>query len=216
MCCFRAVFDPSVFPVGRLDVSRTRGPPDLIVITSCFENGNVREPPTYGIIWNTVARACVSSTHRGPRPGKGRHSRTKRSPSPTADGGDRPGGGPEALRPITVACATPCSQSSSSVTPGYEQYQKSLLEVPWRHAEYGEASSDDLSSEWDSDVPEPPPNQKVNDGTLVDGCYVVKLHLWGHSKMIRGPGEKSQIYCKTTVATCYNEFCNYVRLPKLT
>ncbi len=43
--------------------------------------------------------------------------------------------------------------------PGYEQYQKSLLEVPLHHAEYGEASSDDLSSEWDSDVPEPPRNK---------------------------------------------------------
>lgn len=145
------------------------------------------------------ACVCVSSTLRGPRPGKGRHSRTKRSPSPTADGRDRPGGGPEALRPITVECATPCGQSSSSlssVTPGYEQYQKSLLEVPWPHAEYGEASSDDLSSEWDSDVPEPPPNQKVNDGILVDGCYAVKLHLWGRFKMIRGRGENHRFIVK--------------------
>lgn len=37
---------------------------------------------------------------------------------------------------------------------GYEQYQRSLLEVPWPAGEYGEASSDDLSSEWDSDAPE--------------------------------------------------------------
>ena len=41
------------------------------------------------------------------------------------------------------------------LSPGYEQYQKSLLEVPWP-ADYGEASSDDLSSEWDSDVPDVP------------------------------------------------------------
>lgn len=44
-------------------------------------------------------------------------------------------------------------QQSASLCPGYEQYQMSLLEVPmpW---DYGDASSDDLSSEWDSDVPD--------------------------------------------------------------
>lgn len=43
-----------------------------------------------------------------------------------------------------------------SVTPtGYEMYQKSLLEVPVIH-DYCEASSDDLSSEWDSDAQEAP------------------------------------------------------------
>lgn len=39
---------------------------------------------------------------------------------------------------------------------GYEQYQKSLLSVPLI-PEYGDASSDDLSSEWDSDVPDVAP-----------------------------------------------------------
>lgn len=38
---------------------------------------------------------------------------------------------------------------------GYELYQKSLLGVPWP-SDYGDASSDDLSSEWDSDAAEPP------------------------------------------------------------
>lgn len=48
-----------------------------------------------------------------------------------------------------------------TLATGYDQYQKSLLEVPWSE-DYAEASSDDLSSEWDSDVPEPPPpTQKV-------------------------------------------------------
>lgn len=42
---------------------------------------------------------------------------------------------------------------SMSLCPGYDQYQKSLLEVPMPK-DYGDASSDDLSSEWDSDVPE--------------------------------------------------------------
>lgn len=39
---------------------------------------------------------------------------------------------------------------------GYEQYSNSLLSVPFI-PEYGDASSDDLSSEWDSDVPDVPP-----------------------------------------------------------
>jgi hypothetical protein len=45
------------------------------------------------------------------------------------------------------------SPAANNLSPGYEQYQKSLLEVPWC-SDYGDASSDDLSSEWDSDVPE--------------------------------------------------------------
>ncbi|XP_049534860.1 inositol-trisphosphate 3-kinase A-like isoform X1 [Anopheles darlingi] len=43
--------------------------------------------------------------------------------------------------------------ATSSLCPGYEQYQMSLLEVPMPR-DYGDASSDDLSSEWDSDVPD--------------------------------------------------------------
>lgn len=43
--------------------------------------------------------------------------------------------------------------SRRSSTSGYDQYQKSLLEVPYC-TDYGDPSSDDLSSEWDSDVPE--------------------------------------------------------------
>uniref|UniRef100_A0A1Q3FUZ5 Kinase n=1 Tax=Culex tarsalis TaxID=7177 RepID=A0A1Q3FUZ5_CULTA len=48
---------------------------------------------------------------------------------------------------------SPRNQQSASLCPGYDQYQMSLLEVPmpW---DYGDASSDDLSSEWDSDVPD--------------------------------------------------------------
>lgn len=45
--------------------------------------------------------------------------------------------------------------------PGYVQYQMALLEVPLPR-DYGDASSDDLSSEWDSDVPEPHRSPKVN------------------------------------------------------
>lgn len=53
-------------------------------------------------------------------------------------------------------------RGSNSTPTGYEIYQKSLLEVPMI-LDYGDASSDDLSSEWDSDVPEAthPLNNKV-------------------------------------------------------
>lgn len=43
------------------------------------------------------------------------------------------------------------SPLGKSLCPGYIQYSKSLLEVPMPR-DYGYASSDDLSSEWDSDV----------------------------------------------------------------
>ena len=42
---------------------------------------------------------------------------------------------------------------SVGLSPGYAQYQMDLLEVPMPR-DYGDASSDDLSSEWDSDVQE--------------------------------------------------------------
>lgn len=54
----------------------------------------------------------------------------------------------------------PPGYGPQNVSPGYDQYQKSLLEVPWSE-DYTEASSDDLSSEWDSDVAEPPLPAKV-------------------------------------------------------
>lgn len=44
-------------------------------------------------------------------------------------------------------------RNSNASPSGYEQYSKSLLEVPMI-VDYGDASSDDLSSEWDSDVNE--------------------------------------------------------------
>ncbi|XP_030246422.1 uncharacterized protein LOC115565410, partial [Drosophila navojoa] len=57
--------------------------------------------------------------------------------------------------PMTMMTVTPPRRSHSplgqSLCPGYIQYSKSLLEVPMPR-DYGYASSDDLSSEWDSDV----------------------------------------------------------------
>lgn len=50
----------------------------------------------------------------------------------------------------------PPGYGPQTLCPGYDQMKISLLDVPW-DGDYTEASSDDLSSEWDSDVPEPPP-----------------------------------------------------------
>lgn len=62
----------------------------------------------------------------------------------------------------TAACEySDSARTSLCLTPGYEQYQMSLLEVPWS-ADYGEASSDDLSSEWDSDIAEPAPDEQAS------------------------------------------------------
>lgn len=49
---------------------------------------------------------------------------------------------------------------SVGLSPGYAQYQMDLLEVPMPR-DYGDASSDDLSSEWDSDVQETQRSPKV-------------------------------------------------------
>lgn len=49
----------------------------------------------------------------------------------------------------------------TSLSSGYMQYQMSLLAVPMPR-DYGDASSDDLSSEWDSDVPAERQSPKVN------------------------------------------------------
>lgn len=50
--------------------------------------------------------------------------------------------------------------ASSGLSTGYAQYQMDLLEVPMPR-DYGDASSDDLSSEWDSDVQETHRSPKV-------------------------------------------------------
>lgn len=50
----------------------------------------------------------------------------------------------------------PPGYGPETLSPGYEQMRSSLSNVPWTE-DFTEASSDDLSSEWDSDVAEPPP-----------------------------------------------------------
>lgn len=50
---------------------------------------------------------------------------------------------------------------NGKISGGYEQYNLSLLHVPMPK-DYGEPSSDDLSSEWDSDVPNDKTNGSAN------------------------------------------------------
>ncbi|XP_059224106.1 uncharacterized protein LOC106087095 isoform X2 [Stomoxys calcitrans] len=49
---------------------------------------------------------------------------------------------------------SPSPHGANNLCPGYAQYSRSFLEVPLPR-DYGYASSDDLSSEWDSDVQTP-------------------------------------------------------------
>uniref|UniRef100_A0A182NMU1 Kinase n=1 Tax=Anopheles dirus TaxID=7168 RepID=A0A182NMU1_9DIPT len=69
------------------------------------------------------------------------------------DGRSEHVGGGGSLRHRMGANRSPSPRQSATLCPGYEQYQMSLLEVPMPR-DYGDASSDDLSSEWDSDVPD--------------------------------------------------------------
>ena len=118
------------------------------------ENGNLLSCPCH-LRPNDVARGADVTMS----------SRSQRSASTS----------PRQRRASACGCSPP--HQSQLLSSGYEQYQKSLLEGPWP-ADYGEASSDDLSSEWDSDVPDgpPPPPSKV----------VAIFTLLGHSACITG------------------------------
>ncbi|XP_052128140.1 uncharacterized protein LOC127750473 [Frankliniella occidentalis] len=88
--------------------------------------------------------------------------------------------------PTSSAPASPQRSRSPSpspwlLSPGYEQYRQSLS-VP-AALEYGEASSDDLSSEWDSDVQEVSPlTPKVNG--LGAGTARVLYHVTSNVKVV--------------------------------
>lgn len=80
-----------------------------------------------------------------------------RTPSPNLSGSPEYDSSPRTRR-RSLRSPSPSHRfrrKSDLLAPGYEQYQKSLLEVPVS-ADYGDASSDDLSSEWESDVPDVP------------------------------------------------------------
>lgn len=108
---------------------------------------------------------CIRKVNMEDRLSPSRSSIGNRSPSPCSRSpSPNPRSSPHHRRrshsPFRRS-ASPGSRRGSSATPtGYEMYQKSLLEVPVI-LDYGDASSDDLSSEWDSDAPEAPPQQKV-------------------------------------------------------
>ncbi len=87
----------------------------------------------------TISSRRHLDPHRSPSGGLRKHVLNRRSPSPINSS--------DARRII-------------GYSHGYEQYQKSFLEVPL-HRDYGYASSDDLSSEWDSDVPDLDTSKKV-------------------------------------------------------
>lgn len=61
--------------------------------------------------------------------------------------------------------------SAATMSPGYVQYQRSLLEVPMPR-DYGDASSDDLSSEWDSDVPA----EKISPKVIIS-CFFLNCNF---------------------------------------
>lgn len=65
------------------------------------------------------------------------------------------------------------SSPSNGLCPGYVQYSKSLLEVPMPR-DYGYASSDDLSSEWDSDVPTSSSEQTKEQQTKPSGWRKIR------------------------------------------
>lgn len=77
--------------------------------------------------------------HRSPSGGLRKHVLNRRSPSPLSAND---------------------MKRIMGFSHGYEQYQRSFLEVPLPR-DYGYASSDDLSSEWDSDVPDLDTSSKV-------------------------------------------------------
>ncbi|XP_037293261.1 inositol-trisphosphate 3-kinase A isoform X2 [Manduca sexta] len=82
-----------------------------------------------------------------------RNSRTDlKDDSPTKEFGPKPC----VCEDCRASSPLPPGYGPQSLSPGYDQMKISLLDVPWTE-DYTEASSDDLSSEWDSDVPEPPP-----------------------------------------------------------
>lgn len=59
---------------------------------------------------------------------------------------------------------------NGKISGGYEQYNLSLLHVPMPK-DYGEPSSDDLSSEWDSDVPSDKTNGTANKESKVRNIF---------------------------------------------
>jgi hypothetical protein len=61
------------------------------------------------------------------------------------------------------------------ISDGYDQYLKQyLLQVPMPK-DYGEPSSDDLSSEWDSDVPDNKTNEANNKESKVSCARIQKV-----------------------------------------
>ncbi|VVD00093.1 unnamed protein product [Leptidea sinapis] len=90
---------------------------------------------------------------RTARKGDRRHSRVALD-----DGRDKFGPKPCNCEDCRASSPLPPGYGPPTMSPGYDQMKNALECAPWND-DFTEASSDDLSSEWDSDVPEPVPVQ---------------------------------------------------------
>lgn len=121
--------------------------------SKAFSDSHDEPPPS--LVHPSKIRHCASPVVNvtpivGHRDGLRKQLLVRRSPSPSSFSGHR-----------QRLDLSPANNGSICASPGYVQYQMALLEVPMPR-DYGDASSDDLSSEWDSDVPEPHRSPKVN------------------------------------------------------
>lgn len=121
--------------------------------SKAFSDSHEESPPS--LVHPSKIRHCASPVVNvtpivGHRDGLRKQLLVRRSPSPSSFSGHR-----------QRLDLSPANNGSICASPGYMQYQMALLEVPMPR-DYGDASSDDLSSEWDSDVPEPHRSPKVN------------------------------------------------------
>lgn len=127
--------------------------PKIVMSTYSKTESPPPEEPAYTLQLNDLQECGVYANSPeircSPSPCVFDHPSPNRTPSPDSDCS------PRFRRRSLRRSASPGSRRGSEVAPGYEQYQKSLLEVP-TSTEYGDASSDDLSSEWDSDVGDVP------------------------------------------------------------
>lgn len=78
---------------------------------------------------------------------------------------------------------------SVGLSPGYAQYQMDLLEVPMPR-DYGDASSDDLSSEWDSDVQETQTPKVFIIFTCILFFQISRLYIKNCDRMMMSNGKE--------------------------
>lgn len=155
------------------DVDRRRTPnrhrklSDTITRKRSAANLSYKSSKAFSESHNSNSGHYTGSSHRrlSPSPAGGglrKQLLVRRSPSPSFMGGSRH--------------RSPSPNGVPMLSPGYVQYQMSLLEVPLPR-DYGDASSDDLSSEWDSDVQEPQRSPKVINFFLLINFHLLLLYV---------------------------------------